>query len=105
LGEVRGILAQLEELGEEESIDWDTIIGDHPYFDGIKSTNFPPLYNESDFEDVLNGFLAIVCEPLNEMPGMTFNRLYLYLETDIPVVGRLAEKPTSAPRSSGPVFS
>jgi hypothetical protein len=27
LGEVRKILSQLEELGEEESIDWDTIIG------------------------------------------------------------------------------
>jgi len=37
--------------------------------------------NESDFEDVFNEFLAIVCDPLNEMPGMTFNRLYLYVET------------------------
>jgi hypothetical protein len=81
LGEVRGILSQLEELGEEESIDWDTIVGDHHYFDGIRSY-FPPLYNESDFEDVFGEFLAIIREPLNEMPGMSFNQLYLYVEAD-----------------------
>jgi hypothetical protein len=81
LGEVRGILSQLEELGEEESIDWDTVVGDHHYFDGIRSY-FPPLYNESDFEDVFGDFLAIIREPLNEMPGMSFNQLYLYVEAD-----------------------
>jgi hypothetical protein len=70
LGEVRGILSRLEWLGKKESIDWDTNIGDHHYFDGIPSY-FPPLYDESDFEDVFREFLAIIRDPTNEMPGMT----------------------------------
>jgi hypothetical protein len=81
LGEVRHILANFEELGEEESIDWDTIIGNHHYFDGIRY-DFPPLYNEADFEQAFGEFLAIVLDPVNEMPGMSFNRLYLYVDTD-----------------------
>jgi hypothetical protein len=79
LGEVRNILVQLEVLGEEKSIDWDTIIGHHHYFDGIRFTS---LYLESHFEQAFREFLAVVCEPLNERPGMTFNRLYLYVDTD-----------------------
>jgi hypothetical protein len=82
LGEVQWILSHFEELGDEESIDWDTIIGDHHYFDGIQSISFPPLYHERDFAWAFSGFLAIIRDPINEMPGMTFNRLYLYLETD-----------------------
>jgi hypothetical protein len=79
LGEVQWISVQLELLGQEKSIDWDTIIGDHVYFDGIRCAS---LYDESNFEQAFSEFLATVREPLNEMPGMTFNQLYLYVEAD-----------------------
>jgi hypothetical protein len=51
LGEVRSILVQLEEIGDEETIDWKIIIGDHLYFEPMSSAEFPPLYNEQDFEN------------------------------------------------------
>jgi hypothetical protein len=50
LSEVHSILVQLEEIGDEETVDWKIIIGDHLYFETISSAEFPPLYNEQDFE-------------------------------------------------------
>jgi hypothetical protein len=80
LGEVQYILSHLEEVGEEEDVDWDTLVGEHSYFAIIKDADFPPLYNESDFETWFNDFLAVVKEPTgDEMPGQSFNSLDLYV--------------------------
>jgi hypothetical protein len=53
LGNVASILSQFEELGDSEDIDWTMVIGDHRYFEPIRSADFPPLYNVRDFEMLL----------------------------------------------------
>jgi hypothetical protein len=71
LGEVQSILSRLEEVGEE-SVDWKSLVGEHSYFAGIENTNFPPLYDESDFETWFDDFLAVIKEPAgDEMPGQS----------------------------------
>jgi hypothetical protein len=84
LGEVRSILVQLEEIGDEETIDWKIIIGDHLYFEPMSYAEFPPLYNEQDFETLSsNEFLAIIEEPDGfEMAGQSFNWFDLYVDAD-----------------------
>jgi hypothetical protein len=84
LGEVRSILSQLEEVGEQ-NVDWKSLIGEHSYFEILEHSEFPALYNESDFETYWQDFLAIVKEPepTGEMPpGPTFNSLDLYVGND-----------------------
>jgi hypothetical protein len=76
LGEVQWILSHFEDLGDEESIDWGAIIGGHHYFDGIRSY-FPPLYNQSDFEDVFREFLAIIREPSQREAGYELQSIVL----------------------------
>ena len=79
LGEVQSILSQLEEVGEE-NVDWKSLVGEHSYFAIIKDADFPPLYDESDFETWFDDFLAVVKEPTgDEMPGQSFNSLDLYV--------------------------
>jgi hypothetical protein len=79
LGEVRSILSQLEEVGEE-NVDWKSLVGEHSYFADIEDADFPPLYDERDFETWFDDFLAVVKEPTgNEVPGQSFNSLDLYV--------------------------
>jgi hypothetical protein len=54
-------LPQLKEVGEA-NVDWKTLIGEHSYFAGLKNADFPPLYDERDFETCFEDFLAIVEE-------------------------------------------
>jgi hypothetical protein len=60
LGHVRDILARFDKIGGPTSIDWANIIGDHHFFDDIKSADFPPLRDEKDFERFFGQFLAVV---------------------------------------------
>jgi hypothetical protein len=71
LGEVQSILSQLEEVGEE-NVDWKSLIGEHSYFESIEDADFPPLYNEGDFEIWFDGFLAVVKEPTDAAFPVTF---------------------------------
>ena len=78
LGEVQSILSQLE-VGEE-NVDWKSLVGEHSYFAVIEDADFPPLYDESDFETWFDDFLAVVKETTgDEMPGQSFNSLDLYV--------------------------
>jgi hypothetical protein len=84
LGEVQSILSQLEEVGEE-NVDWKSLIGEHSYFARIENADFPPLYDESDFETRFDDFLAIVKEPEPPggwPPGPTFKSLNLFVAND-----------------------
>ena len=77
--QVRDVFLKFGKPGEPKSIDWSAIVGDHHYFDGIKSACFPPLCDETDFERLFEEFHFI--KPVDE-PGTPSDRLYLYLETD-----------------------
>ena len=81
LGEVQSILSQVEEVGEE-NVDWESLIGEHSYFAGIKIADFPPLYDVTEFETCFDDFLAIEEEPEYEMPGQSFDSLHLYVAND-----------------------
>src|SRR5262249_31178759 len=73
LRQVLGIVAQ---FGDPRAIDWNTIIGDHHYFDGIKSAYSMLLCDENDFDRVFDEFHAV--RPVS----VDSERLYLYLEAD-----------------------
>lgn len=75
---MRSILASLEAF-EEEEIDWDALIGDHHYFDGIRACTFPPFYNVSNFE-FLDHFLFDERYPEIETTCATFKEFDLYLK-------------------------
>jgi hypothetical protein len=70
LRQVLGIVAQ---FGDPRAIDWNTIIGDHHYFDGIKSAYSMLLCDENDFDPVFDEFHAV--RPVS----VDSERLYLYL--------------------------
>jgi hypothetical protein len=79
LGEVQSILSHLEEEGEK-NVDWKSLIGEHSYFAVIKEANFPPLYDETDFETWFDDLFAVVTEPTGDkMPDQSFNFLDLYV--------------------------
>jgi hypothetical protein len=61
LGEVQWILSNLEEIGEQ-NVDWKSLIGEHSYFASIEGSDFPPLYDERDFETLFGDFLTVVTE-------------------------------------------
>jgi hypothetical protein len=83
LGEAQHILSQLENLGGRKAIDWVALIADNHYFAGIELADFPPLYNEKDFEFIFDDFLALVHEhDDDEIPSQTFSWLDLYIDTD-----------------------
>jgi len=83
----------LRKIGDEETIDRKIIIGDHLYFETISSAEFPPLYNEQDFETLSSDdFLAIIEEPDgSEMPGQSLNWLDLYVNASDPILMKLLE--------------
>jgi hypothetical protein len=71
LGEVQSILSQLEKVGEE-NVDWKSLVGERSYFANIEDADFPPLYDERDFETCFDDLLAVVKEPRgDEMPGQS----------------------------------
>jgi hypothetical protein len=82
LGEVQSILSRLEEVGEE-NVEWNILIGEHSYFASIEDSDFPPLYDVSDFETCFDDFLAVQTEPTADVTtGQSCNWLDLYVAND-----------------------
>jgi hypothetical protein len=71
------MLCLLEEIGEDQ-VDWDSLLSGLPNLHTIESMDFPPLYSERAF-DGIDGFLTIEEEPASERPGMSFNRIEIYI--------------------------
>lgn len=84
----RSLLCLLEEIGDDE-VDWQYLLQGLPNLSIIESMEFPPLYVEDAF-DSIDGFLTIVGEPLTEAPGMSFNRIEIYVDRNS--VDRLIEQ-------------
>jgi hypothetical protein len=81
--EVRGLLCQLEEIGEN-AIDLNVLLHDLDDLRPIADMDFPPLYNEDTFEEI-NGFLVILDDggEVDEGgPGDTFHDIDIYIHQD-----------------------
>jgi|SRR5215813_10679081 len=82
-GEVASVLNDLESVQDE--IDWSELIGSHSYFSNLSEADFPPLYNEDDFEACFDEFLFIADDDEDEDdagPGMSFQAFRLYVDRD-----------------------
>lgn len=80
VGRARDLLCLLEEIGEDK-VDWKYLLQGLPSLGVIELLNFPPLYNENAFDEI-DGFFTIVKEPLIELPGMSFNRIDIYIDPE-----------------------
>jgi hypothetical protein len=52
-----------------------------PKLKNLESMQFPSLYSEDTFDEI-DGFLTILDEPLVKAPGMSFNRIEIYVECE-----------------------
>jgi hypothetical protein len=79
--DVQEIISRLDEV--ERPISIDEVVADFNYFRRLKEMDFPPLYDLSDFEHLSGDFLYLIDEPEhdNGPPGMSFNQVQLYVDS------------------------
>ena len=70
----------LEEIGENE-VDMDDLLKGLTHLRVLDELSFPPLYSERDF-DSIDGFITFEDDDSEGGPGMSFNRIHIYVERD-----------------------
>ena len=78
----RSFLCDLEDVGEKK-VDWDLLLRGLPKLRVLSEINFPPLYNQTDFDEI-DGFMTYTSDPECEgNPGQSFTQIRIYVDREM----------------------